>query len=102
MGLTDGEAARIEQFFFKKDREGLRELAAVWDPAIPVSRNEAYVKRSRELNAELETALVSHLDDGEPPDEADERPASAAELNARSWTVTPVGAQAQTEPRTPE
>ena len=65
MGLTDGEAARIEQFFFKKDREGLRELASLWDPAIPVSRNAAYVARAKELNAELETALVSHLDDGE-------------------------------------
>ena len=69
MGLTDGEAAKIEQFFFKKDREGLRELAALWDPNIPVSTNAAYVTRARELNAELETALVSHLDDGEDIDE---------------------------------
>ena len=72
MGLTDGEAAKIEQFFFKKDREGLRELATVWDPAIPVSENPAYIARSRELNAELETALVSHLDEGKSlPEEID-------------------------------
>lgn len=71
MGLTDGEAAKIEQFFFKKDRESLRELASLWDPSIPVSHNAAYVARSKELNAELETALVSHLDDGEGIEELD-------------------------------
>lgn len=63
MGLTDIEAGKIEHFFFRKDREGLRELASLWDPAIPVSRNERYVARARELNAELETALVEHLGD---------------------------------------
>ncbi|NNL73205.1 MAG: hypothetical protein HKP29_07565, partial [Silicimonas sp.] len=64
LGLTDIEASKIEHFFFRKDREGLRELATLWDPEIPVSRNKAYVDRARELNAELETALVAHLDEG--------------------------------------
>ncbi|QMU58689.1 MAG: potassium transporter [Boseongicola sp.] len=63
MGLTDIESSRIEHFFYRKDREGLRELAEMWDPAIPVSENPAYVERAKELNAELETALVSHLDE---------------------------------------
>ena len=62
MGLTDMEAARIEHFFFRKDREALRELAALWKPGVPVSKNPAYVARSRELNSELEAALVEHLD----------------------------------------
>jgi len=62
MGLTDMEAARIEHFFFRKDREALRELAALWKPGVPVSKNQAYVARSRELNSELEAALVEHLD----------------------------------------
>ena len=64
MGLTDIEASKIEHFFFRKDREGLRELAGLWNPDIPVSRNKAYVDRARELNAELETALVEHLGEG--------------------------------------
>jgi CPA2 family monovalent cation:H+ antiporter-2 len=63
MGLTDIEAAKIEHFFYRKDRDSLRELADLWSPDIPVNRNEAYVRRSRELNAELETALVQHLGD---------------------------------------
>ncbi|MDD9978849.1 MAG: potassium transporter, partial [Boseongicola sp.] len=64
MGLTDGEAARIEQFFFHKDREGVRELAELWDPNVPISQNAAYIERSKEINAELETALVEHLEEG--------------------------------------
>ena len=64
MGLTDLEASKIEHFFYRKDRESIRELADLWDPMIPVANNRAYVERSKELHAELETALVSHLDEG--------------------------------------
>jgi len=63
MGLTDIEASKIEHFFYRKDREGLRELAELWKPDLPVGENAAYVERAKELNAELETALVSHLDE---------------------------------------
>ena len=71
MGLTDIEASKIEHFFFRKDREGLRELAELWKPGVPVEQNPEYVARARELNADLETALVAHLDEladivGEP------------------------------------
>jgi len=63
MGLTDIEASRIEHFFYRKDREGLRELAGLWKADTPVDQNAEYVERARELNAELETALVAHLDE---------------------------------------
>lgn len=64
MGLTDIEAGKIEHFFFRKDRESLRELAGVWRPDVPISENAAYIQRAKELNAQLETALVAHLDEG--------------------------------------
>ncbi len=63
MGLTDTEATKIEHFFYRKDREGMRELAGLWKPDLPVGDNAAYVERAKALNAELETALVSHLDE---------------------------------------
>ncbi|MBT8408347.1 MAG: cation:proton antiporter [Alphaproteobacteria bacterium] len=63
MGLSDFEAAGMEQFFFKKDREAMRALAELWDPNIPVSQNPAYIERAKELNRDLETALVTQLDD---------------------------------------
>lgn len=65
MGLTDVEASKIEHFFYRKDRESLRELAELWQPDIPTTQNAAYTERSRELNAELEAALVAHLDDSQ-------------------------------------
>lgn len=58
MGLSEFEAAEMERFFYQKDREALRELAELWDPDVPVSKNAAYVARSRELNKDLETGLV--------------------------------------------
>ena len=64
MGLTDLEANKIEHFFYRKDREAIRELADLWDPMIPVANIKSYVERSKELHADLETALVSHLDEG--------------------------------------
>ncbi len=64
MGLSEYEAAEMEQFFFHRDREALRDLAALWDPNKPVSENPEYVARARELDKELETELVAQLDEG--------------------------------------
>ena len=81
MGLTDIEAGKIEHYFYRKDRESIRELAELWDPMIPVANNAAYVERSKELHAELETALVSHLDEVSESDttEIDEAAVKAVE-----------------------
>lgn len=65
LGLTDHEASETEHFFYRKDREAMRDLAELWDPEIPVAKNAAYIERARELNKELETALVAHLDQEE-------------------------------------
>ena len=65
MGLSDFEAAKMTQFFFHRDRENIRELAALWKPGVPVSENADYVARARELNADLETALVEHMSEEE-------------------------------------
>lgn len=59
LGLTDHEAGEIEHFFFRKDREAMRELADLWDPSIPVDQNPAYMERAQELNKDLETAIVA-------------------------------------------
>ncbi|MCF6445173.1 monovalent cation:proton antiporter-2 (CPA2) family protein [Nereida sp. MMG025] len=62
MGLTDFEAAETEHTFFKLDRRAMRELAELWDPNIPITKNKAYIERARELNKDFETALVQSLD----------------------------------------
>ncbi|MEK6216237.1 MAG: hypothetical protein N2B03_03350, partial [Boseongicola sp.] len=79
MGLTDTEATKIEHFFYRKDREGMRELAELWKPDVPVGDNAAYVERAKELNAEIETALVSHLDETYVPIPSDQIVADEAQ-----------------------
>ncbi len=59
VGLSEYEAARAEQTFYAHDRYALKELAEVWDPDIPPSANPAYIERARELEKELETALLA-------------------------------------------
>jgi CPA2 family monovalent cation:H+ antiporter-2 len=56
----DYDADEIEDIareFFDHDRRMLAELAEVWDPDIPVDRNEAYIARSREQTRMIEDAL---------------------------------------------
>jgi CPA2 family monovalent cation:H+ antiporter-2 len=80
MGLSESEAAEMERFFYRKDREALRELADLWQPGVPVADNPAYIARSKELNRDLEAAIVatlegSDIDDPETAQEAGEEQA---------------------------
>ncbi|WP_138466798.1 cation:proton antiporter [Poseidonocella sp. HB161398] len=61
MGLSEYEAAEAERAFYKHDRHAMLELAEVWKPGISVAQNEAYVERAKELNKEMETAMVTTL-----------------------------------------
>jgi len=70
MGLSDYEAHELEIAFYRHDRQNLRALAEVWKPGVPITENEDYVSRARELNNNLETALVTQLD--EPGEESGE------------------------------
>ncbi|WP_294608102.1 cation:proton antiporter [uncultured Roseovarius sp.] len=63
MGLTEFEAAELEKTFYKHDRTSVRELAALWDPTIPTTDNAAYISRARELEKDLETMLLSQLEE---------------------------------------
>ena len=58
-GLTEFEAATAEQTFYTHDRQTVRELADLWDPEVPTTQNAAYIARARELQKDLETALMS-------------------------------------------
>ena len=81
LGLSDYEAAQNERMFYKLDRRALRELAGLWKPGVPVAENDDYVARARELNKDLETALVTQFDDNsetEDPDLAPDRRSRAA------------------------
>lgn len=61
VGLTQYEAAEAEDTFYRHDRRTMRELAELWDPEVPAHRNEEYIARSRELEKDLEAALMAQL-----------------------------------------
>ena len=63
VGLTEYEAAEAEKTFYRHDRQSVRELAALWDPNVPTLENAAYIRRARELEAELQTMLLSQLEE---------------------------------------
>ncbi len=69
MGLSEFEAAELENTFYHHDRQSVRELAALWDPARPTVENDAYITRARELEAELQTMLLSQLEETGTPKE---------------------------------
>jgi len=59
VGLSEFEAAGAEQTFYAHDRTIVRELAELWDPDLATSENAAYIARSRELEKDLEAALLA-------------------------------------------
>ncbi len=63
MGLTEFEAAELEKTFYQHDRRSVRDLAALWDPEIPTIENKAYIARAKELENELQTMLLSQLEE---------------------------------------
>ncbi|WP_134682003.1 monovalent cation:proton antiporter-2 (CPA2) family protein [Paracoccus ravus] len=63
-GLSEYEAAELERIYYQMDRTGLRNLAEVWKPGLPLESNAEYVARSRELNRQLENALMERFAHG--------------------------------------
>ncbi|MCX8508512.1 MAG: cation:proton antiporter, partial [Rhodobacteraceae bacterium] len=65
-GLSDYEASELQKLFFHLDRAAMRDLAEVWKPGVPFNKNPEYVARAKELNRELEAALLQRLTSDAP------------------------------------
>lgn len=59
VGLSEYEAAELQKTFYQMDRAAVRELAEVWKPGVPFEQNPEYIARAKELNRELEAALLA-------------------------------------------
>ena len=70
LGLTEFEAAELEQAFYQHDRTALRELAELWRPGVPITEVPEYVARARELNSALEMELTARQQASERKKEA--------------------------------
>ena len=73
VGLSEFEAARAEKIFFDHDRYAVRELAKKWKPGVSASDNKDYLELAHQLERELETALLAHLEGGEDLEEGDDK-----------------------------
>ncbi|SMC93273.1 monovalent cation:proton antiporter-2 (CPA2) family protein [Primorskyibacter flagellatus] len=62
IGLTEYEASQVEKTFYAHDRYAVRELAKVWNPDTPSAENADYIKRTKELEKELEAALLDAME----------------------------------------
>ncbi|PZQ96826.1 MAG: potassium transporter [Cereibacter sphaeroides] len=65
VGFSEYEASRMAQTYWRVDRHAMRELAELWVPGQPVHLNAAYVERSKQLERDFETALITDLDEAE-------------------------------------
>ncbi|MEP2030232.1 MAG: monovalent cation:proton antiporter-2 (CPA2) family protein [Paracoccaceae bacterium] len=59
VGLSEFEASEAEETFYDHDRYAVKELAELWRSDIPASENTAYIDRAKELEKELELALLN-------------------------------------------
>ncbi len=66
MGFSEYEAAKLSQAYYKVDRAAMRDLAALWVPGQPVHLNDAYVERAKQLDRDLEIALIDELHETRP------------------------------------
>ena len=63
VGLSEFEASELEKTFYQHDRHSVRELAALWKPEVPTVENAEYISRAKELEKELQTMLLSQLEE---------------------------------------
>jgi monovalent cation:H+ antiporter-2, CPA2 family len=61
VGLSEYEAAELQKTFYQMDRAAVRELAEVWKPGVPFEQNAEYIARAKELNRDLEAALLARF-----------------------------------------
>ena len=66
MGFSDYESAKLSQAYWRIDRAAMRDMAELWVPGQPVSENAAYIQRARQLDSDLETAMIELLYDVRP------------------------------------
>ncbi|MCY4151831.1 MAG: cation:proton antiporter [Aestuariivita sp.] len=58
-GLSEYDAAQAEETFYVHDRQAMQELAQLWRPDIAAIENTEYVERAKELEKDLETAILN-------------------------------------------
>ncbi len=66
MGFSEYEAAKVSQAYYRVDRGAMRDLAEVWVPGQATHLNDAYIARAKQLDRDLEIALMEELHEVKP------------------------------------
>ncbi|ASJ76005.1 monovalent cation:proton antiporter-2 (CPA2) family protein [Granulosicoccus antarcticus] len=59
LGMHPVDAERAATLYVNEELKGIRQLAEVYDPDIPVAQNPRYVKLALEIKARMDTAMLS-------------------------------------------
>ncbi len=57
------EAEKLVTMFVERDLDGIKRLAHLYDPDIPITENKPYMDLARKIQEEMDTALSSHSPD---------------------------------------
>jgi monovalent cation:H+ antiporter-2, CPA2 family len=97
LGYSDDEVERVAAAFFDHDRHMLAELAELWDPAIPLDENTAYIEKAREQNATIEAILRGKLAESARAREKEEKAREKAREAAAAAAAAVAKAQREAE-----
>ncbi|MDF2370348.1 MAG: monovalent cation:proton antiporter-2 (CPA2) family protein [Rhizobiaceae bacterium] len=62
-GVHPHEAEKLVTVYVDHDRDAIRRLARLYDPDLPITENQPYMKLMKEIQAETDAALSSHTPD---------------------------------------
>ena len=65
-GFSEYEASTLSSAFWRMDRAAMRDMASLWVPGQPLDQNPEYIARARQLERDLQTALLDELDMARP------------------------------------
>ena len=81
LGLHPAEAEKAATVYVDMDLKGIRYLAEVYDPELPVARNKDYIARALEIKDELDAAMSGHAEVNHDHSESGWRPPGNTEAD---------------------
>ena len=59
LGYAQEDAREMVEMFIVRDKKGLRELAGLWNPDIPVEDNQPYLLKAKEMSEQLAADMLA-------------------------------------------
>lgn len=59
LGYSQADAREMVELFIDRDKKGVRELAGLWDPDLPVEENQPYLLKAKEMSDQLAADMLA-------------------------------------------